>query len=110
MVEWLRLHGICHIAVPNAGKRSFRAASRLKAEGLAPGFPDLLIFDRPPLVKEAIGVALEMKRNSKTARLDPLQKWWSGLLTDRGWVSAVAYGATEAIKLLKDCGYGRRAA
>lgn len=33
--------------VPNEGKRSPRAGARLKAEGMKPGAPDVLIFKRP---------------------------------------------------------------
>lgn len=43
--EWLRNNGIAHFHVPNAAKRAFHEAARLKAMGLVAGVHDLwLVF------------------------------------------------------------------
>ena len=49
LVKRLRRRGILLAAVPNGAhlRGGGRAAAQLKAEGLSPGVPDLLIFDPP---------------------------------------------------------------
>ena len=49
LVKRLRRRGILVAAVPNGAhlRGGRRAAAQLKAEGMAPGIPDLLIFDQP---------------------------------------------------------------
>lgn len=52
LVQVLRLRGVCFVHVPN-NHASANLATRAKAMGLQPGFPDLLILDAPPGVPES---------------------------------------------------------
>lgn len=101
IVEALRASGICFAAIPNGGKRAKGTARKLKLEGLAPGMPDLLIFDP---VAGFVGCALEMKR-SKGGRLSPVQKKWLKNLEARNWHCIVGFGADDAIQKLRGVGY-----
>jgi len=107
VVRWLRLHGTLFCAVPNGGHRHRAVAARMKAEGVTPGAPDLLIFDPPPVEPDRCGTALEMKR-SKGGRASPEQRTWLAELDRRGWVSLICHGANEAIRSLQRLGYGQK--
>ena len=67
--------------------------------------PDILIFDRPPLYPENVGVAIELKRQ-KGGRVTPEQIAWLEDLKARGWAVAVCQGAMEAIRVLQELGFG----
>jgi len=75
----------------------------LKASGVVRGVPDLLIFDPPPL-REAVGVALELKRE-KGGSVSPEQQRWLQELNARGWVAIVARGAADALRQLRELGF-----
>ena len=80
-------------AVPNGGKRSSAIeGSRLKAEGLMPGFPDLCILSH--------NTCIEMKK-TKGGRLSREQKMWAERLESIGWTCVTCYGHEEAIKFLE---------
>lgn len=115
LVRWLRSRGVMFFSVPNEGKRSYRQATHLKARGLTPGVPDLIIVtmarDKPntagyeiPLV-----VCVELKSaKRKTARdggLSPEQRTWHKAAAKHGWHVVVAYGAKDAVAQLADLGY-----
>ena len=102
----LDAYRITYCAIPNAGKRSFRTAAKLKAEGLQPGFPDLLILD-VPAGSSIRGCAVEMKR-SKGGKLAPAQSAWLDKLHALGWAVIVAKGSSDALVQLGALGYGRR--
>lgn len=85
-------------AVPNGAKRSQAEAAWAKAEGLRPGVPDLLL---PVRRGGFVGLALEMKSTSKTARVSEEQKDWLQYLQTAGWYTAVPRGAEDAIKMLE---------
>ena len=75
----------------------------LKASGTRAGVPDLLIFDAPG---EFVGVALEMKRaDGSVSNLSAAQKTWMEKLEARGWKCIVGFGARDALKKLRECGY-----
>jgi hypothetical protein len=103
----LRAAAICFTAIPNAAKRSARIAAMLKAEGMQPGFPDMLIFDAPPADDAFVGVAIEMKRADGKGRVTPEQQDWLIALAARGWKTKVCRGAVEALKFLAELGYRR---
>ncbi len=86
-------------AVPNGAKRSQAEAAWAKAEGLRPGVPDLLL---PVRRAGAVGLALEMKSTSKTARVSTAQTAWPQYLESAGWVTAVPRGADAAIKIIEE--------
>ena len=107
VVYWLRTRKICHAHPPNEGRRTKRVGARLLAAGLAPGLPDLLIFDPPPAKPYAVGVALEMKRaNATKSAVRANQRAWLADLAERGWGALVGYGARDAIAKLQALGYG----
>lgn len=115
VVRWLTTQGvllaerdqfenIAFCSVPNGARVSERERSKLVAEGLSPGFPDLLIFDRPPACPDKVGVALEMKRRDG-GKTPENQRQWHAKLRARGWTVVVANGAREAVEQLRRLGY-----
>ena len=107
LVQWLELHKIRYTHVPNEGKHKVQYRAKQKRLGVKPGVPDILIFDRPPLSPENVGVAIELKRQ-KGGRVTPEQTAWLEHLTARGWAVAVCRGAMEAIRFLQELGFGGR--
>lgn len=106
VVRKLRAAQILFCAVPNGGLRDPKAARMLKASGVQPGVPDLLVFDPPPKKPKFCGVAIEMKRTGATkSSLRPAQKQWLAALADRGWLTVVAFGAEDALRHLHKLGY-----
>lgn len=103
LTQCLRNAMICHAAIPNAGKRSVQVAAMLKAEGMQKGFPDLLIFDSPPLMPWLKGVAIELK--TKGNKPTPEQKAWQAELIKRGWLAEICYGCDGALRYLSALGY-----
>ena len=95
VVAWLRARSdrFVFTAVPNGGKRSSAIeGSRLKAEGLMPGFPDLCILSH--------NTCIEMKK-TKGGRLSKEQKMWAERLESIGWTCVTCYGHQEAINFLE---------
>lgn len=106
VVSLLKRYGACFAAIPNGHVRTKRQNIQATQEGFAPGMPDLLIFDAPPNLPDAVGVALEMKRKSGRSRdVRPNQRKWLRDLADRGWVPVAGYGALDAIAQLIVLGY-----
>lgn len=101
---WLDTRRVWYCHVPNGGYRHVRTAAKLKAAGVKPGVPDLLIFDRPPARPDAVGVALEMKRVG-IKQASPSQKVWLAAMQERGWLCAVQPGAAAAIGWLTELGF-----
>ena len=88
-------------AVPNGaamggGKVGAIRANTLKAEGLRPGTPDLVI---PSPRGGYFGVFLEMK--TKTGKLSENQSQFLEQAKKYGYYCVVAYGADEAIQHLE---------
>lgn len=110
LAQWLDLHKILWCHVPNGGKRGITTARKLKAHGVKAGVPDVLIFDRAPVMiahgKGCTGVAIELKR-IKDGQTSADQKKWLADLTERGWICEVCAGADKAIEFLQSLGYGR---
>lgn len=103
LARWLDMRRLVWCHPPNEAKRSFAVAARLRAEGLKTGVPDVLIFT-PPTAQPGRGVALELKRKVGGVVSDDQRRWLEDLRRC-GWVTLVARGADEAIKLLLGCGY-----
>lgn len=89
LVRWFRLTwpGVRIFAIPNGGKRSITAATRLKAEGVSAGVPDLFI--------PAWRCWVEMKR-SKGGSVSAEQKDWIAYLESVDFCCIVGKGAEDA--------------
>lgn len=98
VVEWMKhFHpGVIVAAVPNGGRRTKTEAGRLKAEGVLPGYPDLLI-DEPRGGYH--GLRIEMKRvGGKGATV--AQKAVHARLRAAGYRVETCHGAAEATGLI----------
>ncbi len=108
LLDTIRLNGRpllwCH--VPNEGKRDPVYAAELKRRGVKAGVPDVLIFDAPPAVPEARGVAIELKRTKGGKTTESQEDWLDGLAS-RKWVVCTVHGISNAILALKELGYYR---
>lgn len=82
-------------AVPNGGHRSKKTAADLRAEGVKPGYPDILV-DLPAGAYH--GARLEMK--AENGRLSELQIETLNSLADKGFYCAVCWGVEEAKAVL----------
>jgi len=92
-------------ATANGGKRDRRAGEALKSAGVRPGVSDLLIFTPPPC-GGYFGAAIEMKRSDGVpSDWNDDQREWASALIGLGWYAGVAYGAAQAIGLLRRLGY-----
>lgn len=85
------------VAVPNGGQRHIAVASKLKAEGVRKGFPDLMLLKRSG---DYSGLFIEMKR-IKGGALKPEQADWLQWLSEQGFKTAVCKGADEARETIK---------
>jgi len=109
VVAWARLHETrwpvlrLLFAVPNgaslAGGPGARARqmTRLKAEGLKPGVPDLWL---PVANNTYRGLVIEMKVGHNKPRADQMK--WLDAMNDIGWLAVVCWSADEAIEILKE--------
>lgn len=90
-------------AVPNAGKRSFKTAAMLLAEGLRAGVPDIM-FPVPGCGFN--GLAIEFKRPTtpgvRGGRLSDDQVKYINLLTQQNWLVVVLTDAQAAIDTVKN--------
>lgn len=107
VIDWIFLQSAKHpeldltFAVPNGamlggGRIGAIRANTLKAEGLRPGAPDLVI---PSARGGYFGVFLEMK--TKTGKLSENQEQFIVNAEKQGYMCFVAYGADEAIEMLE---------
>lgn len=83
---------------PNGGKRDALAGAQMKALGVKPGFPDLIL---PVGSGLAPGLVIEMK--SDTGSTSTTQKEWLAHFEAQRWTVAVARSAQEARTIL--CSY-----
>lgn len=83
-------------AVPNGGHRDIRVAQRLKAEGVRPGVPDLLLL-APRRGYNGLAIELKVGRNHATAS----QEDWLLWLRTEGYMTRVVYdSADEAMTII----------
>jgi hypothetical protein len=89
-------HEAVFCAIPNGGKRDKGTAGKLKAEGLQPGAPDLLILWK--------GRAIGLELKTRAGRLSSAQLAFSMRWTTAGGVYAVARSLEEVAALLDAAG------
>jgi hypothetical protein len=102
VVQWAHYHwfGKYLFAIPNGGHRHKVVAAKLKKQGVKAGVSDLFL-SYPS--KGYHGLFIEMKReNKKLARVSPLQDAFLEQQKEVGYAGEVAYGAMQAIKIIKD--------
>lgn len=105
LAKWLNLSRVLWCHCPNGEHRDVRVGARLKALGVKPGVPDILVFTPPPKSPQTRGVAIELKRVG-TSRVSPYQQEWLDDLQMLGWDARVCCGAGDAIHWLSELGYG----
>lgn len=86
------------VAVPNAGRRTQWEARRAKQEGMAPGFPDVMVIGPDGLV-----AFIEFK--AAKGRISETQREWIDLLCRYTFPATVARSADEAIAFLREHGF-----
>ncbi len=90
----------CH--VPNGGARNVVVASKLKAQGVKPGVPDVMIFKNN---NEFHGLAIELKIHYKSGKKNypsKEQKEWIKYLREEGWAVFVAYTLDEVMVIVDE--------
>lgn len=85
-------------AIPNGGERNVIVASRLKAEGVRAGVPDLFLAHPN---NEFHGLFIEMKK-PKGGVVSDNQKCYLELLKCSGYAVAVCHGWIEAKQIIED--------
>lgn len=101
---WHAAHGLYRLqifalfAVPNGGARDAITGSLLKAEGVRPGTPDLILAAPTPAFS---GLFIEMKKVGG-AKPSPEQEAFIAYLLSAGYSASVHYGAASAIKEIED--------
>ena len=99
-VAHLERIGVLFYAVPNEGKRSRWAAQKMKAEGMKPGVPDIVICHARGGYH---GLYIELKRRNSTASaLRPNQREWKENLEAQGYRVEVCKGAMHAADVVAD--------
>jgi hypothetical protein len=106
LARWLDLTGALWCHVGNERKCSPMQGAMLKALGVKAGIPDVLIFTPPPKASWPVGIAIELKSKSKSARVSDGQRSWLERLSACDWLTFVCHGADEAIRNLERLGYG----
>ena len=107
--SWLNRSGVlwCHVANERNTHQHHGAA--LRARGVKPGVPDVLVFRSPPGSKYK-GVAIELKRvKPAPSKVSHDQQIWLDRLQKEGWLARVCYGHKEAIAWLESLGFCRDA-
>lgn len=107
-VQFLDMLGLRYTAIPNATwTKSWSQKAKNHAEGLRPGFPDLIVLIPAHRSNDGQGhlLAIEMKKRAG-GRLSDVQSAWIASLNALGSPSidaVVCKGAAEAIELI--CSY-----
>lgn len=83
--------------VPNGGKRSAFTGGQMKALGVNPGFPDLVL---PAKVGLHPGLIIEMK--SATGKASAAQSAWLDHFACQGWYCVICRDAHEALFAICD--------
>ena len=88
-------------AIPNGGKRNFREAVRLKAQGVKAGVSDLHLA--LPM-NESCGLWIEMKKpivkGQKKPDVSLSQRQWLKRMEKAGYVAVVCFGWDEAKEVI----------
>jgi VRR-NUC domain len=83
-------------AIPNGGQRNVIVAAKLKAEGVKRGYPDLGLDVARGCYH---GLRIEMKAPDGDTK--PEQRDWLRNLTTQGYFATTAWGADEAVNIIK---------
>lgn len=100
----LAAHGFQSVHVPNGSKlagteaQRARAGARLKAEGMMPGFPDLLVYGRGGRIAH-----IEVK--AEGGRQQPTQRACEQWLSEWGHLYAVCRSQDDATEALRQWGW-----
>lgn len=97
--------GVVIAAVPNGAAVTGLQRMRLVAEGLLPGFPDLIVCEP---VKPWHGLMVEMKSTAATAAVSAKQLAVHAALREKGYRVVVARGYAEAKEIVAEYLKGRR--
>ena len=84
-------------SIPNGGKRNIIVAVKLKAEGVRPGVPDLML---PVPAPGYAGLFIEMK--TEKGRPTDSQLDWFNFLNEQGYYASVCYGFEDAQEVIND--------
>lgn len=84
-------------AIPNGGKRNMVTALKLKAEGVRPGVPDLMLAK---VSSGYHGLFIELKR-TKGGSTSKEQKQWLQYLNRAGYRAVVCKGWLEAKEVIE---------
>ena len=85
-------------AIPNGGLRNVITAKKLKAEGVKPGFPDIIL----PVPKNGYhGLFIELKRQHG-GTVNKEQKEWLERLNGNGYLAVVCKGFEEAKSTIEE--------
>lgn len=88
-------------AIPNQRKVNVVTGRRFKAEGVLPGYPDILV-DEPRAPYHGLRIEFKHGRN----KLSEDQRLVRSKLERAGYRYVVSYSATEAIKALEEYLHG----
>jgi hypothetical protein len=97
VLEYLRLHarvGVYWFAIPNAGKRSYRTAKQMVAEGLTAGVADLCI-----MLNGGVVVWLELK--TKANQLSDAQRAFASVCRELDHPYHIIRDLPEAIDVFR---------
>jgi penicillin-binding protein-related factor A (putative recombinase) len=97
--EYLDARGFCWWAVPNGGQRNVKVASKLQAEGVKKGVPDIT------LIYEGMFFALEVKKPkgaTPKGYLSKAQKSMIKKIETNGGQVKVVYSVADVIEALID--------
>ena len=95
---------------PNGGKRNDREAARLKAQGVKPGIPDIMIFEEwmaraepvangPRGKPSGFGMGIELKIGKVKPTDNQLE--WAAALSLRGWRCSVCRSMDDVLDELQ---------
>jgi len=99
LFQWAKMQSSKHpqlslmFAIPNGGQRNIVTATKLKAEGVKSGVPDIFLAV-PSKAYLSHGLFIEMK--SEKGKLSPSQKIWIDGLSKIGYMCSVCYSFDEA--------------
>lgn len=124
LVAVLRL---CHIpfsASLNGVRLPPALAKRAHEQGMEPGDPDVVVWQRPPGRRSSavtgmrycdrVGMAIELKRPDLRPKTERAHRWSGAephqrerleMLESEGWHCVVAYGCEHALQLMREAGY-----
>lgn len=96
LFKWAELNRINLLFhIPNGGRRDIITASRLKAEGVKAGVPDMFL---PVPRGEHHGLFIELKTVAGTT--SESQERWLEALNEQGYKAVVCYGWVEAAAVI----------